>query len=123
MDWVHTSYAIGVIGLSAIAIYDFIIVMIVNHHPKYSKNKILHKKMFLTVGVSFILSGVFLLLYAMPIFYAKEIPVNMKIALGILIFSVVGFAAWAVKYNYNKYKAKEASTSSLEIDIAKNTNR
>ena len=113
MGWIDTVSVISIWGILILSICDFIIVIIANHHPKYSKNKLLYEKLMLPVDISifFIIT-----LPMLPIIFTNEIPINIKIGLIIFYVGAIGFGVWAVRHQYRKYKAlRENSSKSSEM--------
>ncbi len=113
MGWIETVNIISIWGIFILSICDFIIVIIANHHPKYSKNKLLYEKLMLPVTISIPFFLTFTIFWSLPVFFTNEVPVNIKIGLIVLYIGSMGFVIWAVRHEYHKYKAlvKESSSS------------
>ena len=101
MGWVETLSNVGLICLFIVVSFDFVLIMIANHHPKYSKNKLLYEKLMLPVDISIFFIITFPML---PIFFTNDIPINIKLGLIVLYSGAMGFGVWAVRHQYHKYK-------------------
>ena len=122
MGWIETVNVISIWGILILSICDFIIVIIANHHPKYSKNKLLYEKLMLPVTISIPFFLTFTIFWSLPVFFTNEVPVNIKIGLIVLYIGSMGFVIWAVRHEYRKYKALAKGSSSnvlgdVEYDI------